>query len=113
MNRLAIIGGRDFNNYELFLETIKEFKMEEIVSGGAKGADTMAEKYARENNIPTNIYLAEWNIYGRKAGIIRNKKIIDNCDKVLAFWDGKSPGTNNSINLAIKNKKPIKIVKYE
>lgn len=81
-----------------------------IISGGARGADAMADRYARDKKIKTMIFLAEWDKYGKGAGFIRNKDIVDNADKVIAFWDMKSPGTKNSIDYATKTNKPVLII---
>lgn len=110
--RLAIIGSRDFDNYSLLHRIVNNlsFEIDEIVSGGAKGEDSLGEKYAKENNIKTNIFYPDWDTYGKKAGFIRNKDIIDNSDFVLAFWDKRSPGTKDSLLYAKKMNKPIRIV---
>lgn len=116
--KLAIIGSRTFNNYELLKEkmhkliTQENYEITHIVSGGANGADKLGEKYAKEFNIPTIIFPAEWNKYGKSAGFIRNKDIIKNADVVVAFWDGQSRGTKNSIDLANSSNKPVFIVKW-
>ncbi|KKL45313.1 hypothetical protein LCGC14_2356910, partial [marine sediment metagenome] len=56
------------------------------------------------------VYRAEWDKYGKSAGFLRNQTIIDNCDMVVAFWDGKSKGTADTINKAKRSKKPILLV---
>ena len=93
--------------------TLKPYKhdISVIVSGGAQGADKLAERFAKKYNIPTTIFMAQWIKYGKSAGFIRNKEIIDTCDAVVAFWDEKSPGTKHSLTLAKQQNKPIKIIK--
>lgn len=103
--RVAIVGSRHFNDYELLkremlLLRISNIIPTHIVSGGAKGADRLAEKFASEYNIPTTIYLPDWTRYGNRAGYLRNEKIVKDADCVIAFWDGESKGTKHSINLA-------------
>lgn len=112
--RVAIIGSRGFTDYNLLVRTLEpvKSKIKLIVSGGANGADSLAEKYALANNILTEIYLPDWETYGRSAGYIRNKTIIENSDIVIAYWDGSSKGTQHSIKLAKKLNKHIKIIKY-
>lgn len=114
MTIIAVIGSRSFNNYDLLKNTLNSnyVDIEQIVSGGANGADKLVEKYCREYNININIYYPEWNLYGKAAGPIRNEKIIRNCDEVVAFWDGISPGTKSSINFAKKFNKPCRIIYY-
>jgi hypothetical protein len=125
--KYAIIGGRNFNDYELLKQSLNEYNdIDLIVSGAANGADELSEVYAKENNIPTLIHKANWknmkepcvrksNQYGEYnslAGLNRNSLIIKDCDIVIAFWDGKSRGTKDSINKAKKAGKEIIIVKY-
>ena len=112
--KFAIIGTRTFTDYQRLksiLDKIKsKYEIESIISGGASGADTMAEIYARENNIPLTVYKADWDKYGKRAGFIRNKYIIDDCDICIAFWDSKSKGTKHSIDLAKSSNKKVFII---
>lgn len=111
--KLAIIGSRSFNNYKLLCGILKEYKdIEKIISGGAKGADSLAARYAKENNIELIEYIPAWNLYGKSAGFRRNKKIVQESDFVLAFWDGHSKGTKHSINLANKSNKECRVVYF-
>lgn len=112
--KVAVIGGRDFNSYILAKEILDEIDgIDLIVSGGALGADTIGEQYAKDNNINTLIFKPDWKKYGKGAGFARNKDIINNSDIVVAFWDGKSKGTRNSIDTAVKLNKDVRIIKYE
>ena len=112
--KLAVIGSRGFNDYELVKKVLNEYKerVTLVISGGAKGADTLGEKWANDNNITTLIYPAEWDKYGKRAGHIRNTDIINSCDFCIAFWDGKSTGTQDSIKKAKQMKKEVLIVNY-
>ncbi len=102
---LAIIGSRSFSDYELAKEfinqTVKENDLNiiKIISGGARGADSIGEYYAQEYNIPVQIFKPDWSI-GKHAGMLRNTDIIKSSDCVIAFWDGQSNGTRDSINKA-------------
>ena len=116
--KIAIVGGRDFNDYELLCMwacTIDEFSPmpHTIVSGGAKGADTLGAKFADDNKLSKEIFLPNWKELGKSAGFIRNQQIVDACDIVLAFWDGKSKGTKDTINRARIAKKPTILVYYQ
>jgi hypothetical protein len=108
--KLAIVGSRTFNNYEVVKSALKDLTISEIVSGGAKGADSLAEQFAQENKIPIKVFKPDWEKYGRSAGMIRNKSIVDYADKVIAFWDGISKGTENSIGLARKQGKLLSVI---
>ena len=114
--KLAVVGSRDFNDYGLMKKYLDKIHSVEpithIISGGARGADSLSEKWAKENNVETLIFKPDWNKYGKKAGYLRNVDIITNSDKVLAFWDGTSKGTQHSINLSNKEGKKIKIVYF-
>lgn len=84
-----------------------------IVSGGAIGADKLAEKYANENKYEKIIFKPDWKRYGNGAGAVRNREIINEADIVIAFWDGESKGTKNSIDIAQKYNKKIIVVKFK
>ena len=113
--RLAIVGSRTFSDYGLLAKTIFDFlapidSTTHIISGGAKGADALGEKFAYRNNAKLTVYRAEWDKYGKSAGFLRNQTIVDDCDIVIAFWDGVSHGTADTINKAKRAKKPIFMV---
>ena len=105
--KVAIIGSRNLivNNLEKYLPDC----ITEIVSGGAKGIDTCARKYAIENNIKIVEFLPDYNKYGRSAPLRRNLQIIEYADQVIAFWDGKSRGTKYVIDNCKKRNKNVTI----
>lgn len=109
---IGIVGSRGFNDYELMCDVLKMFKITKIISGGAKGADSLAKKYAKEHNIPIIEYLPDWNKYGKSAGYIRNQDIVSNSEVIIAFWDMKSKGTKHSIDIATKMYKPLRVINY-
>jgi predicted Rossmann fold nucleotide-binding protein DprA/Smf involved in DNA uptake len=110
--KLAIIGSRTFNDYNILKEICDKLNIDEIISGGAKGADSLAERYANEKNIPITIFYPDWNKYGKRAGFLRNNTIINYSDEVLAFWNGISKGTNHSISIARKQNKPVTVIRF-
>jgi len=110
--RVAVIGSRSFNDYKALKERLDQFPVDVIVSGGARGADSLAERYAMEHNKELLVFPAEWNKFGKRAGFIRNKDIIDNCDFVIAFWDGSSNGTRHSLTYASSIGKPLLVFVY-
>lgn len=107
--KYAIVGSRDFERLDLvarFVQTLTP-KEDIVVSGGARGVDSIAETTAEQIGVGVISFRPDWETYGKKAGIIRNKWIIDEADRVVAFWDGKSKGTKHSIDLAIQSGKPL------
>lgn len=109
--RIIIAGSRVFDNYNLLESTISEFLIEntnnvEIISGTARGADQLGEQFARNHGYQVRRFPANWNLYGKSAGPIRNREMAEYASGgqgvLFAFWDGKSRGTKSMINLAKK-----------
>jgi len=101
--KLLIAGSRNFcseENYNLLCSEVEKLEFSSIISGGAKGADTLAERYAFERNIPIEIIKPEWEKFGKKAGFIRNELMWEMCDFGIVFWDGRSKGTKHSLDLS-------------
>lgn len=109
--KLAIIGSRSFNSFakalEVFNQNFPNGDISEVVSGGAKGADTVGKAIAERLGLKYTEFLPDWEKDGFGAGFKRNHLIIDNSDIVLAFWDGESRGTAHSIGLANAQKKKV------
>jgi hypothetical protein len=74
-----------------------------ILSGGAPGPDLYGEAFAEINTLKLERYPADWEHKGKIAGAIRNKQMAENADALIAIWDGKSKGTKNMIDLALRN----------
>ncbi len=112
--RIIIAGSRTFEDYEYLKRCVSEYLTTHsdreiiIVSGNAKGADKLGERFAEENNIKVCKFPANWQRYGRGAGRMRNLEMLDyisevGCEgEVLAFWDDKSTGTKHTITNAEK-----------
>lgn len=108
---VAVIGSRNFSDYNLLESTLISMpKITQIISGGAKGADSLAATYAVQHQLPLVIFKPDWKTYGKGAGIVRNRQIMEVAEMVVAFWDGTSKGTANSLKLAKSNDIPIRIV---
>jgi hypothetical protein len=109
--KIAVIGSREFDNPTFLSEVLGKYAVDisMLISGGCIGADKMAEQWARDKNIPIQIFKPEWTKYGKSAGIIRNRTIIENCDLCIAFWDGKSKGTASGIRICKEMKKECKV----
>ena len=103
--RVIIAGSRDFSDYPALCAFADRFLAGranvEIVSGGARGADTLGERYARERGYALKRFPADWERLGRSAGVIRNGEMAQYADALLAFWDGRSSGTRDMIRRAM------------
>jgi len=113
-NIVAIVGCRKFKNYDMFKQKVHEWekingKITMIVSGGATGADSLAERYASENHIGISIFKPDWIKFGKAAGIMRNTDIVNGSNKLIAFPSKTSVGTWDSINKAKKAGKDVTI----
>ena len=82
-----------------------------VISGGARGADSMAETWARRNGVETQIFLPDHKKY-RHPYHHRNRLIAEACDRLVAFWDGRSTGTKYTIDYARRIGKPVEIVRF-
>lgn len=106
--KIAVVGSRNLNIHDIGVYLPKV--VSEIVSGGSHGIDTCASIYAREKGIKLIEFLPEYKKYGKAAPIIRNKRIVEYADRVLAFWDGKSKGTLSVIKYCEKLGKECEII---
>ncbi len=113
---LAIVGSRTFDDKKLFEETMTEWIVthgqipDEVVSGGAAGADTVAERWARTHNIVVNIMKPDWRRHGKAAGILRNTDIVNACTHMVAFPSEAGRGTQDSIRKARVAGKEVVVV---
>lgn len=114
-NRIAVVGSREFKNYkQLEFEVDEAYKEGDwLVSGGALGADSMAQRYAKERGIPILIIYPRWRVNGQYyagAGFARNKQIVENSDLVLAFYQKgrfQQGGTANTAKWARELNVPL------
>lgn len=130
--RIIVAGSRDFKDYNFLkdklmrlLETLDETSLVDnpsqvkFISGTAKGADVLGEQFAYTYGYEVKRFPAEWNLYGKSAGYIRNEQmakyaVSEGCYGILiAFWDGKSKGTKHMVDLAKKYGLKIKVFKYK
>jgi len=113
--KLLIFGSRGYKlTAEELNDTLDEFGMKdsitEIVSGGADGPDSVGIDWARTNNCQYKVFYPDWTNLGMRAGLVRNDLMVDYCDSGIAFWDGKSRGTQYTINKMKKANKKIVII---
>ena len=117
--RVIIAGGRDYDDYHRLVEECDRqlggwFSDEvTIFSGHAPGADTLGEEYAAEREYKVKQFPALWHKHGRGAGPIRNRQMVLKADVLIAFWDGKSKGTNGIIHEALHEGLEVHVYRYE
>jgi hypothetical protein len=118
--RIIIAGTRTFNDFEFLKSEMAKFRASlqkesplEVVSGCAKGADTLGESWASQEGLKIHRYPADWNKNGKAAGPLRNVQMADNAEACVIFWDGKSSGSKHMIATAIAKGLITKVVRYE
>lgn len=123
MIRIIVAGSRNFNNYSLLEQSLMDYiagnfdpNEIEIISGGARGADSLGERFARECQLKLKRFPADWDRYGKSAGYRRNTEMADYAKQetgvLFAFWDGQSRGTQHMINLATTKGLEVHVVKF-
>lgn len=116
LSRVIVAGGRDFNDYGLLKDKLDYYLQNlpdiEIVSGGAKGADALGERYAKESGYPLKVFPAAWDSLGKRAGLVRNEEMARYANYLVAFWDASSRGTKHMIDVAKRSGLKVKVVKY-
>lgn len=122
MHKIGIVGSRNFTNefkFKTLLQSaLKEEGIEwtmisEVVSGGAIGTDRMARNWARAHDYKITEFLPEWGKHGstHEDAKVRNRKIVEWSDIIFAFWDGSSPGTAMTIQIAKAMGKKVVVIK--
>ena len=106
--KIAIVGSRDLT--DISIDEYISPDVSEIVSGGAVGIDSCAAEYAKSRGLTLTEFLPEYELFGRAAPIVRNKKIVDYADKILVFWNGVSRGSASVIKYAEKIGKPCEVI---
>lgn len=115
--KILVCGSREFSDYDYFSQRLDEYLSSadlskiEIVSGGARGADSFAERYAQDRNLKFTKFPADWQQYGRAAGYVRNGEMAKYCsgpmNTTIAFWDGKSLGTKHMMRSALRERMTV------
>lgn len=125
--RIIIAGSRDFNDYKLLKTSIRDILKNislddinkiKIISGTARGADQLGERFAKQFKLDVVKFPADWDRFGKRAGYIRNEEMAkysvkdNNYGMLVAFWDGKSIGTKHMIDLANKHGLEVHVVRF-
>ncbi|MBO7303983.1 MAG: hypothetical protein J6V09_02015 [Clostridia bacterium] len=107
--KLLIVGSRSITNFDLSPYISRD--VDTVISGGAYGIDSLAEQYADLHHLSKYIIRPRYDLYGRSAPLKRNELIVDMADAVLVIWDGKSKGTQYTLQYAEKKNKPITVIR--
>lgn len=112
--RVAIIGSRKYPHPERVRAYVRWLHEQHggdliIISGRGRGVDTWAEEEAVRLGIKTDIHPADWAAHGKRAGFIRNADIVASADVVVAFWDGHSRGTADSLRHCHRLGRPYRV----
>ena len=101
---IGIVGWKKFNDYQLFIQhmnsIVSRLRMVTIISGGCRGTDALARRYAEDGGYHYVEFSANWKRYGKSAGPIRNRQIVNSSNLLVAFLSPKSIGTRNTIKFA-------------
>lgn len=118
--KVAISGIRTFEDYEIFKKGMEESGYSSYISlilhGDAKGVDQLADRWARENNITVKrfpVSVQEWNTYGKRAGPMRNARMLQEAEALIAFWNGESRGTKSAIDIATSLHLPVFVYRID
>ncbi len=108
--RILVCGSRHFNDYKLLEETLDGIGITEVIHGAARGADRLSGDWAKENNVPVQEFPANWDVYGRRAGPIRNYQMLKEGkpELVVAFIAPNSRGTKHMVEISQKAGIPVK-----
>ncbi len=116
--KIIVAGSRDFDNYDLLKQKLDFYCQRyssddiEIVSGAARGADRLGEKYAQDSQLSLKKFLADWDKHGKSAGYRRNEQMAEYANAAVVFWDGKSKGSQHMINLAKEQRLNRSVVRF-
>lgn len=117
MGKVIIAGSRTVEDYSELLTAISRapFKIDEVVSGTAKGADQLGERWAKEQGLPIKRFKPDFHIWGQSAGYYRNMEMAAYAQALILVWDGLSAGSASMRRIARMLKMPYyeHIVKYD
>jgi len=111
VTRILVSGSRGWTNKELIAAALPDSGDVLIIHGGARGADRIAARIARERGLARQVFLPDWDKFGKKAGILRNIRMLDDGKPTegMVFWDGKSRGAKHMLDLLRKAEIPTQL----
>ena len=113
--KLIIAGSRSFANYQLLCQTLapERPRIMQVITGGARGADQLGFRWALKHHIRSRCFAADWERFGKAAGVRRNHQMAQAGDLLIAFWDGRSAGTRHMISCMQQLGKPVVVIRTD
>ena len=113
--KIVIAGNRSFHDYQLLCQTLAPDKsrITQVLTGGARGADQLGYRWAWKHAIKHQLFRADWERFGKSAGVRRNFQMAQAGDLLLAFWDGRSAGTRHMISCMQQLGKPVVVIRTD
>ena len=110
--KLIIAGSRTFTDYQLLCQTLapEKHRITQVITGGARGADRLGFRWAWQHTVPSQYFHADWERFGKSAGVRRNFQMAQAGDMLLTFWDGRSAGTRHMISCMQQLGKPVVVI---
>ena len=113
--KLIIAGSHTFTDYQLLCQTLapERHRITQVITGGAKGADQLGYRWACKHTIRHQLFRADWERFGRSAGLRRNHQMVQAGDVLIAFWDGRSSGTAHMVQCMRQRGKPVVVIRTD
>jgi hypothetical protein len=113
--KIVIVGNRSFHDYQLLCQTLAPDKsrITQVITGDARGADQLGFRWALKHHIRSRCFTADWERFGKTAGVRRNHQMAQAGDVLIAFWDGQSPGTAHMVQCMRHLGKPVVVIRVE
>ena len=113
--KLIIAGSRGFSDYQQVCEVLREHQQQitQVITGGARGADRLGYRWAWKHQVQHQLFRANWERFGKSAGVRRNHQMAQAGDVLVAFWDGRSPGTAHMVQCMRQLGKPVVVIRVE
>jgi len=113
--KLIIAGSRTFTDYQGLCQVLApdRHRITQVITGGARGADRLGIRWAVSHSVRLKGFPADWQRFGKSAGVRRNFQMAQAGDMLLAFWDGRSAGTRHMISCMQQLGKPVVVIRVE
>jgi len=113
--KVIIAGSRSFTNYQLLCQTLalERPRITQVLTGGARGAEPLGYRWAWKHALPHQLCRADWERFGKSAGVRRTYQMAQAGDVLVACWDGQSPGTAHMVQCMRQLGKPVVVIRTD